>query len=237
MNLEQSTIKIRAEERGIERLCHFTRLSSLPFIIDSGGLFSTYRLKSSRRYQYLANDHHRLDGHPDHICLSITVPNARLMWTFASKDSSVDWVVLWLDTSPLWASGSKFCAVNAAKDSGRHIGSGSAAFAKLFEGKPPASSFTRCPNHRTDCPTDVQAEVLVEAAIRFEHVKGIFVKSFDDARKVQGILNSNSHTFPALEIRVLKSSFFRPEEVKNYVEDRRVPFPAWEEFRRVESHQ
>lgn len=207
MDFEQSTIKGCAEERGIERLCHFTRLESLSRIIESGALMSRDKLgKEGRSFDF--NDKLRFDKRLDHICLSVAVPNPYLMAKFVSRFPNVNWIVLELGISLLWSEGTEFCPTNAAASSGNLCDLGANAFKKLFDDEvqiKPWELRTRRPDQRRDHPTDIQAEVLVKSFISLEHVAGICVKSDGDYEEVQSILEAAR---PPLEIPIRKSSSF-----------------------------
>ena len=144
-------------------------------------------------HEFYPNDENRYDGAPDDICLSITFPNAGLMYSFTQPgrlNEGKEWVVLEMDIDPLWAVGTRFCAVNAAKDSGLHICPGLAGFAKLFEENPPASSDARSYNHSVDCPTDIQAEVLVKSEISIDHLRRVCVRNEIVAIEVRKMLQN-----------------------------------------------
>ena len=144
-------------------------------------------------HEYRPNDENRYDGVPDGISLSITFPNAGLMYSFTQPgrlNEGADWVVLEMDIDPLWAAGTLFCAVNAAKDSGKHVYPGLTGFVKLFVEDPPASSETRAFYHRGDCPTDIQAEVLVKSEISIDHLRRVCVRNESVANEVRKMLQN-----------------------------------------------
>lgn len=175
---EVSEIRRIVEARGITCLVHFTRLQSLKRIIDDGAILSTRQLEAMGR-RNVRNDDKRVDGHLGYVCCSITVPNKYVLREFREKNPANEWVVLYLSIESLCLSTTKFCPVNAAKDGGQHIGQGLDAFNSMFAEEVPSGrcwprSQGRSPRN---CPTDVQAEVMVRDRIPAHHIIRIGVDS------------------------------------------------------------
>ena len=181
-------IRVRATERGITRLCHFTPSRNLGHIAtDLTGVLSTARLEADERRVFNPTDRVRLDGFPDHVSCSIQYPNA---WYFSTARGNErlfrDWVVLLIRPHYLWARGTKFCPRNAAADSGRGVAEGLPAFESLYA---PAvrggdgRTYRRLSGRPSWLPTDEQAEVLIPDRIEHGDLLGVVV-----ADKAQGRL-------------------------------------------------
>ena len=112
------SIKEIAERRGIETLCHFTRVENLSSILRLG-LWGRSQLELNG-LPFLRIDQDRYDGHREAVCLTVSFPNYRLFYKKREEfwnGSSVEhnqWVVLLLEASLLWELNCAFCAYNAA---------------------------------------------------------------------------------------------------------------------------
>jgi hypothetical protein len=178
-------IRASATKRGITRLCHFT-LARTFFKIAQGkvGILSAKSVREDNLDTYHPTDEFRHDGHTDHVCCSIQFPNTYYLKKAQAKETVFkDWVVLMIDPRYLWSNGTKFCPVNAAKGSGFYITDGANGFEGLFAPSLPQSNFTRAYAHRVDCPTDIQAEVLVPDRIDLEDFMGVAFQTADDAKQ------------------------------------------------------
>lgn len=171
-----SSIKQICHDRGIKILVHFTHIENLRRILGEGLLsretLETIRdpLKKPPRF----NDQDRLDKHPEAICLSISFPNYKMFFKYASEKQS-QWVVLLLDAKLLWELDCAFCQENAASNAVYTI--------PLKERKKPDAlnnmfidydSISRqslsIPDHY---PTYPQAEVLVCNPIPVAYIKEV----------------------------------------------------------------
>lgn len=169
------------KRRGIRRLCHFTPSRNLQHIAAGKlGVLSTAALSDEERAAYNPTDLERYDGRKTHICCSIEYPNG---WYFArARDKEplfTDWVVLLLRPQLLAQDGTLFSPGNAAAGGGRHLAEGFKAFQSLFAdavaGK--NANYVRTPQRLPACPTDQQAEVLIEDRIPMEEILGVAVAS------------------------------------------------------------
>lgn len=183
-------------ERGITRLCHFTPARNLAHIAAGRvGVLSTASLEADERAAYNQTDLQRFDGKKTHICCSIQFPNA---WYFekARGDERLfnDWVVLLISPHYLAEQETLFCPRNAAAELGRHIVSGPAGFASMFA---PAvlgardQVRKRGPQHRSNCPTDEQAEILIHDRVLLKDVIGVAVKSVEQAATERARMRAN----------------------------------------------
>ena len=113
-----SQIQQICTERGITTLIHFTRTENLQGILQEGLLGR--RLLEARGQQFLFNDHDRVDGHKNAVCLSISFSNYQMFYSIRESKKKVEgvndsqWVVLLLDTKVLWELECAFCQRNAA---------------------------------------------------------------------------------------------------------------------------
>ena len=217
-------IRQSSEERGIERLCHFTQLNSLELILQSGGLWSRKRL-SSADMRVLANDPHRIDGHEDHISLSITYPNAWVLDRFVSNVPTVPWIILLFDPSPLWWPDTLFSPANAARGYGSLVCSGPEAFEGLFAQSVSGRSWPRSNSHCKQSPTDAQAEVLVQTGLSIRNLNGIVSPTTEIAQSVK----SSLERWPTLASRIGIFScreFFEPNAIKVAVRENVAPVLA-----------
>lgn len=165
--------------QGIASLYHFTRIENLPSILRHG--LRPVQALQSNRIPFRWNDEHRIDGHEDAICVSISHPNEKLFYRWRMNNPAQRWAVLSLDPAILWESEVAFCAHNAAdrrisKQDRKKLGS-ARTFGGLFvDGDAPP---TRAEQGLAPCdPTDVQAEVLVFENIPASAITGVV---FSDA--------------------------------------------------------
>jgi hypothetical protein len=187
-------IKTAAKKAGITRLCHFTQARTF-FKIAQGkaGILSSAELAQNSADIYKPTDSLRLDGLKDHVCCSIEFPNTYYLKKARERDRVFrDWVVLLINPVYLWQSRTKFCAVNAATGGGAFIREGYSAFRELFVATPNGSRVSRSSKHRNDCPTDIQAEVLVPDRINIADIAGVCFESEQQARDTRACLKVGS---------------------------------------------
>jgi ssDNA thymidine ADP-ribosyltransferase, DarT len=183
IDIEQQVVS-----RNITRLCHFTPSRNLPNILKNKiGILSTKDLKDDERAIYNPTDLQRLDGHTSYVCCSIEYPNP---WYFdkAREREFIfkDWVVVFINPKYLWNTSTLFCPRNAASSSGRNIILPS-GFDKLFAQQ--QGNQCRSATHLSCCPTDNQAEVLIQDKIHLSDISGVAVVSEDQARNEIARLN------------------------------------------------
>lgn len=209
------------EKRGICRLCHFTPSRNLQHIAAGGvGILSTKALQEDERAVFNATDLSRFDNQTGHICCSVEYPNA---WYFdrarAAEVLFQNWVVLLIKPDAIWKTGTLFSPRNAAAGSGAYLKSGIAGFSALFADKIGGSGgqvFTRSPNHLLPCPTDQQAEVLVEDRILMEDILGVAVQDEAQARRERVALRTNGLDPDAFRF-VAAPHFFKKYELSNAI--------------------
>lgn len=175
--------------RGVTRLCHFTKLQNLTHIITSadGVLAST----SIRQDTKNVNDRERYDGELDYVCCSIQYPNSWFLKSAMQNNSDdifKEWVVLYIDLSILENKNTKFCPCNASKAKGAYINNNMDDIDSIFAMTVPTFKYPRTSKMLSCCPTDGQAEILIENSIPREYIKGIAVGNEDVAGRIYSIL-------------------------------------------------
>ena len=176
-----SQIQQICEERGLTTLVHFTRIENLQGILQEGLIGR--RLLETRGQQFLFNDHDRVDGHKEAVCLSISFPNYQMFYKKRKSKKTVEsqWVILLLEAKVLWELDCAFCQRNAAHKSVSSI--------PLTDRKRPEAlkgMFEDFYNIRPqdlsiplDYPTHPQAEVLVFDPIPARYIKVIYFRDTD----------------------------------------------------------
>ena len=203
-----------AKKRHISRLVHFTSLRSLEGVFKMGQLMSRqamheYRMahpedESCRSFH--ANDAGRWDGRLDLINTSIERANTKLLWVMshrAENEGRGPWVILELDPVCLEKKGVLFTTSNAASTYVRHYGTraGLAGLEAMFSATITSGRqldghltekylVTRGDNTPFNCPTDIQAEVLIPDTIGIDLVKGIICRTDYDYQQVQNFIKS-----------------------------------------------
>lgn len=165
-------------KRGIENLVHFTRMENLSMILQKG-LMSRKELSGLPAAERpIFNDHERLDGHTEAVCLSISFTNYQMFYKYNQNNPSA-WCVLLLNPSILWDLDCAFCQANA---------SSSAISRTPIEERKSYNSlvqmFSNVENVPRDnsaipayYPTNPQAEVLVFDTIPINYIRGVHFKS------------------------------------------------------------
>ncbi len=214
-----SQIQQFCEERGIETLCHFTRIENLHSVLQQG-LIGRSHLKT-RDQQFLWNDSDRSDGNPEANCLSISFPNYQMFYSIRERKKTEgvnisQWVILLLDAKILWELDCAFCQQNAAK--------GTVSEIPLEERKKPEAlkgmfeDFYNIKHKELDIPqnytTHPQAEVLVFDPIPTEYINAIH---FWDATTLNNWRSNYTGTFADM--------FFDDREYFTYRRDYEVWLP------------
>jgi hypothetical protein len=148
-------------ERGITELVHFTRVQNLIGILQEG-LVGRDALKTLKVEDAQVNDHQRMDGYEEAVCLSIGLPNYRMFYRYR-RNKPEDWIVLALKPSLLWELDCAFFWENATSSNAFEVPlmarKQAAALRAMFADTSDASRQTlKLPSHYL---TDPQAEVLV----------------------------------------------------------------------------
>ncbi|WP_437270127.1 DarT ssDNA thymidine ADP-ribosyltransferase family protein [Stutzerimonas balearica] len=172
--MPKQAIQAHATEIQIPYLLHFTRVVNLPSIM-AHGLYPIGRVSEIKATPAI-NDQYRLDGHRNSTSVSIGFPNCQMLYKYRMADQAVDWVILVLHPSILWAKNCAFCRHNAAD---ARISSQPLphlitpqAFMSMYEEVEGLLSREEQKLKPFD-PTDVQAEVLVFDVIEPQYVAGV----------------------------------------------------------------
>lgn len=175
--------------RGVTRLCHFTKFQSLTHIITSeDGVLASSSIQQDTKN---VNDTVRYDGEMSLVCCSVQYPNSwflkRAMQNNPDKIFK-DWVVLYIDLSILKYKNAKFCPCNASKSCGKHINENIDDIDSIFANSVPTFAHSRTSKMLSSCPTDGQAEILIDNNIPREYISGIAVGDEEVAKRVYAIL-------------------------------------------------
>ncbi|MEK3715801.1 DarT ssDNA thymidine ADP-ribosyltransferase family protein [Paenibacillus sp. FSL R7-0333] len=183
------------EERKIDMLIHFTQADNLESILRHGIIpISEHNHKGITA---MKNDIYRLDFCENATSISIDFPNYKLFYKFRMKDTSINWVVLALEPSILWEKQCIFCPDNAANSdvSLRTIQErmGREAMLQMFAEHPkkPPRSVLGIPDA---CPTNPQAEVLVNGTIETKYIGGVVFQNKSTLDRFIKTIPSNMQT-------------------------------------------
>ena len=175
--------------RGVTRLCHFTKFQNLTHIITSAdGVLASSSIRQDTKN---VNDTARYDGELDFVCCSVQYPNSWFLKKAMQNNSDKifrEWVVLYIDLSILKYKNTKFCPCNASKDKGAYISKNMDNIDSIFASTVSTFPYPRTSKMLSCCPTDGQAEILIENSIPREYIKGIAVGNEDVAGCVCSIL-------------------------------------------------
>jgi hypothetical protein len=159
---------------------------------DPRGIRSAADLAGASPDVLNANDPARLDGKPNHISCSVEYPNHWNLKQFKGRELRFpDWVVLIVDPSVLWRASTYFSPRNAAASSAMHV-TGLAGFNSLYPAQVRGAYGkvrVRAPKMLPCCPTDDQAEALVERSIARELIRAVAVVSDEQAKLEQSRLD------------------------------------------------
>ena len=163
---EAPAIRSRARSRRIRYVYHFTRARNLESILSHGLLARNELLKANIAAPL--NDQQRIDGRTDRVSLSIGFPNHCLFKVYRQRFAADTWALLRLNASILWTLDCCFIPMNASSSRVRGLEPasfrGADALEALFADWTP-TRMERTPAMREYWPTDVQAEVMVQARV------------------------------------------------------------------------
>lgn len=175
------------KNRGVSRLCHFTKLARFVHIISSEtGVCATANIDQDIRRE---TDHARLDGECEYVCCSIEYPNSWFLRKAMERDIEEvfrDWIVLCIDLDVLRIRKIKYSPCNASAGNGNYIYSNEEELDMLFN--PVCVRMKRDPQILDCCATDDQAEILIENNIPREMISKIIVGNAMVAAQVYSIL-------------------------------------------------
>ena len=172
--------------RGVTRLCHFTKLKDLTHILLSDdGIVSSTAIRPDVKDQ---KDPDRYD----YVCCSIEYPNSWYLRQAQQRDADHvfrDWVTIYIDLDILNYRDVKFCPCNAATDCGAHILSDKSKICDLYS-SPNVVKRVRSPKMLQCCPTDDQSEILIRDNIPYSFFSGIAVCNETVAQQVYSIIRT-----------------------------------------------
>lgn len=174
-------------QRKIRRLCHFTPSRNFSHILaGQKGILATARLLAAERQVFNQTDLQRFDGYDTHICCSIEYPNPYFFAIARNREVIFrDWVVLLINPELLSHVGTLFCASNAATAHGAYVKSGLEACQGLYAQSVTSArgEISRGANHLLPCPTDLQAEVLVQDQVPPEAILGVILSDTSQMKR------------------------------------------------------
>jgi hypothetical protein len=181
-------IYLAGQQRKISRLCHFTPSRNLPGIAEGKiGVLATRSLLENERAVFSPTDAERYDGWLSHVCCSIEYPNGWYLARAREKETLFrDWVILFLDPHYIWQSETNFCQRNAAAARGTLVKPGFESFNSLYDNYVQGARgriMSRSPQMLACCPTDDQAEVLIQDSVAFRDIHAVVVRDEAQARR------------------------------------------------------
>ncbi|MCX2973009.1 DUF4433 domain-containing protein [Halieaceae bacterium IMCC8485] len=205
---DAAELKEWLENRGIQRLVHFTELTNVPYISRYGLIPREYLELEVVQMALGASfaDAWRGDGMLEYNCLSLTSPNYRMLWAKRSAQKERRWAVIEFNPKVLTEFFFQFTPTNAA--SGCLPNAGIEGAENMFE----------LPQLREDLgleppePTDPQAEALCDSILPVRAIENIFVDNEEDADWLA------THEVTA----VLDSHLFKPRRDYSYWRGKRI---------------
>lgn len=179
-----SEIQQICEKRGVNFLCHFTRVENLDGILRQGLLGRS--VLEERDQDFLFNDHERVEGQENAVCISVSFPNYLMFYSIRKEKegegvNDSQWAVLLLEPSVLWKFECAFCQENAAagviRDTPLEDLRPPGALENMFIGDYTDNSGRKVLRDSLQIPenypTHPQAEVLVFDPIPTQYIKAI----------------------------------------------------------------
>lgn len=190
--------------RGVTRLVHFTPLHNLLGIFETRALWSRAKIKEYAKehndfllLDYIRwNDELRLDDRKEYINLSIQRPNSVLFSSFRNRIHDADvWCVLEISPTIMARSEALFAIGNAASSYVKKhgIGKGLGALQAMFADQVVVgNSYGRriCTRNGVpkNCPTNIQAEVMVSGDIELKEITCMCFQCEEHARRAKRAL-------------------------------------------------
>ena len=194
-----TTVQEYAAEIGVKQLVHFTRESSLESILQRG-LVTRDTLTQEGFNGF--NDNVRAD-YTHAVCVSIGFPNYKMWYGIKMDNKDVDWVILVIHPSALWALHCAFCSANAALGSVAAIPIQQRQTLQAFQGM-----YADVPGKeraKLDIPlywpTNPQAEVLMLQGVPRNYIVGVIALNTAQQQRLAA-------KYPGLQIWV-NAAYFR----------------------------
>lgn len=190
------TIQQVVQQRNITRLFHFTHSENLSSILHHG-LISRETLEDGE-FAYGYNDEMRIDGHLNAICLSVSYPNAKMLYKYRQSKGG-DWILLAIDPSVLWQKDCAFYPTNAASNNVRFNELNLMKSVESFEAIFSNNLFSQERPHdlSSEYSTDVQAEVLVFDIIEPAYILNIYHPNKESANNFYRLHPTMNHRYYA----------------------------------------
>ncbi len=173
---DASAIQVAINARKIEQCFHFTRIENIKNIM-SYGLLSRRKLRSMNIHTYY-NDYNRYDNVLDGICISISWPNYKMLYSLMMKNPEYRWVIIEISPKILYEKKCLFNETNAAKKRcssiNRRDRQGISAFTKLFYN-----------GDVSKYPIDPQAEVLCLNDIELSYFNRFYVQDYKSLMAIE----------------------------------------------------
>ena len=180
-------------DRGVTRLCHFTKLQSLTHILSSeNGVAASNSIRQDTKN---VTDTGRYDGELDYVCCSIEYPNSWFLDKAQQRNTDQifrEWVVLYIHPAILNRRRAKFCPCNASTQMGSLIRDDIENIGAVFEQEVTARdrTYVRSPRMLSCCSTDGQAEILIKDNIPRDYIIGIAVGDGEIAARVYAMIKT-----------------------------------------------
>lgn len=207
--------------RGVTRLCHFTKFQKLCDIIDSKqGILAANLISFDIKD---VTDPNRFDGELGYISCSIQYPNSWYFNKVKDSDSDVlfkDWVIIFIEPTILLNRKSKFSPCNASKEYGAYINDNIDELESIFDSSISTWQYPRSEKMLSCCPTDGQAEIMINRDIPLSFIKGICVPDKDLAKRVFALLKTTKQS----QIRIYISNDLFTNKWSKMVRAGSVPF-------------
>ncbi len=184
------------QQRNITRLFHFTHSDNLSSIIEHGLIARKFLDEKEIVYGY--NDEMRIEGHLDAICLSVSYPNAKMLFKYRQLKEG-NWILLAIDPAVLWEKDCAFYPTNAASNNVRFnelpLMKSADAFKSMFAEN--VFSESRSNTLPKEYTTDVQAEVLAFSNIEPSYILSIYHPNKDSEAHFYKLHPTMAHRYYA----------------------------------------
>ena len=175
MLYDKDEIKQTIEKRQIYNLYHFTHIDNLSSIIKDG--FLSRKLLEQRKIEYKFSDEHRLDNRLNHISVSVSVPNNKMLYRLYQRNKNLckNYIILALDVELLLEKYDSMLIYekNAASSNVQPVDT----FDKMFG------------DSKNEKPYDIQAEILIEEGFSSKYIIGIHYNNREIEKQIEEFWN------------------------------------------------
>lgn len=180
---------------GVTRLCHFTKLQTLCHIVSNEqGILATNEISWDTKN---VTDPNRYDGKMNCVCCSIQYPNSWYLLKAQARDQDEifrEWTIIYIDPSILLHRKAMFSPCNAGTAHGNYINDNINELDSVFDLRVSGWNYTRSPMMLPNCPTNGQAELLIQDNIPRSLIFGIAVSNTDMAARISAMLKTVDQT-------------------------------------------